>query len=227
MLTREQLIERLGNAEDNSVERKSNGVNRQELRQTISAFANSMEIDHCGVLFIGVADDGTLVGVANPDDLQRTIGRVCRDECYPPVTTYDMAVLPNNGAPIVAVVVYGSPDRPHFTGPAYVRRGAESVASSRELFEELIASRNEKTAHILNMRGQVITVQSIGHRLGDRRPMADAHYRETHECSVEACDAQVVRLMSISTDRRLAEPLRAVDVFYDEERRRPMLIVGP
>lgn len=56
MLTREQLIEKLGNAEDNSVERKSNGVNRQELRKTISAFANSMEIDHCGVLFIGVAE---------------------------------------------------------------------------------------------------------------------------------------------------------------------------
>ena len=50
---------------------------------------------------------------------------------------------------IVAVEVSLSKDRPHFSGPAYVRKGSQTVAASREMFEDLIASRHDKARVIL------------------------------------------------------------------------------
>ena len=60
-----ELIARLHTSEDNLVERKPEGVNRSELRRTLVAFANSTPDDQVAILFVGVHDKGTIVGVQN------------------------------------------------------------------------------------------------------------------------------------------------------------------
>lgn len=218
------LIARLKNHEDNFVERKPEGVNASEIRQTLVAFANSVPVGTTAVLFVGVHNDGRLQGVENPDKLQKTVREQCERVCYPPVT-FTTAVLDVEGKAIVAVVIQPSQNRPHFAGPAFVRRGSESVAASPELFEELILSRSDKVTAILQMRNALISVICIQHKLGSTEQIADSRYRTHSECVVETCTAHTVRLRDVGSDRHVTEPIESVTVSYDEERHRPMLIV--
>lgn len=71
-LADEDLLTRLKNFEDNFVERKSAGDNRDWLK-TLVAFANSTPVGYPAVLFIGVRDDGTPEGGNNLDKLQQTL----------------------------------------------------------------------------------------------------------------------------------------------------------
>ncbi|HVS26879.1 MAG TPA: ATP-binding protein [Burkholderiales bacterium] len=223
-MAQDALTGRLKNHEDNFVERKPDGVNASEIRQTITAFANSVPPDSSGVLFIGVHNDGKIQGVENPDKLQKTVREQCERVCYPPIA-FASEVLNVDGKPVLAVVVAHSKNRPHFSGPAFVRRGSESVAASLELFEELIASRNDKVAAILRMRGGPITVICVQHKLGSTEHIADQRYRTRSDCVVQSCDAHTLRMRDTGSDRNITEPLELVTVSYDEERHRPMLVI--
>ena len=218
------LIARLKNHEDNFVERKPGSVNAAEIRQTIVAFANSVPREATAVLFVGVHNDGRILGVENPDKFQKTIRDQCERVCYPPVV-FSATVLDVEGKAVVAVVIPCSQNRPHFSGPAFVRRGSESVAASHEMFTELIASRSDKVAAILQMRGAPISVTCIQHRLGSTEQIADLRYRTYSECFVETCTPHTIRLRDIGSDRHVTEPVENVTVGYDEERHRHMLIV--
>ena len=223
-MAQDALIARLKNHEDNFVERKPEGANSAEIRQTAVAFANTVPPEMPGVLFLGVHNDGQIQGVGNPDKLQKTIREQCERVCYPPVA-FTAEVLQVEGKAVLAVVVPSSKNRPHFSGPAYVRRGSESVAASPELFDELIASRNGKVAAILRMRGAPITVICVQHILGSTEKIADTRYRTRSDCVVESCDSHIVRMRDIGSNRRVTEPLEKVTVSFDEERYRPMLVV--
>ncbi len=68
-----ELLARLRQPEDNFTERKSEGAaSRAELRKTLVAFANSVPEGRTAVLYIGVDDDGTPMGVSNPDGATTT-----------------------------------------------------------------------------------------------------------------------------------------------------------
>lgn len=221
----DELLRRLGDAEDNFVERKPASPNREDIRKTVVAFANSVPKERPGVLFIGIRNDGKVDPVPNPDKLQKTVREVCEQDCYPPIK-FSAEVLQPHGCPILAVVVPASTSKPHFAGPAYVRRGSESVSASPELFDQLVHSRNSKCAAVLKLTGQVVTVQSLQHKLGDTKHIPGSGYRETAECRVEAASPQTVRLRILASDCYVTEPLDHITLSYDEEKHRPMLVVA-
>ncbi len=223
-MTRAELLERLQRPEDNFVERKPQGVNRSDIRRTLVAFANSLSAGGEAVLFIGVRDNGEIEGCANVDAKQKDV-RSAGGECYPPISPI-CEVLQVDGLDVLAVVVGATADRPHFSGAAYVRRGSESVAASKEIFDDLVHSRNSRAAAVLELKGQVVTVISLRHKLGQVRHISDSGYRERAECRVEHADAQVVRLVVLATCQTATEPLEHVTVHYDHERGRPMLVVS-
>jgi hypothetical protein len=102
------------------------------------------------------------------------------------------------------------------------------VNASPEQFDELIASRNDKARAILRMRGRPVTLESRGRRLQDARPAPGA--RERTEGRVEHCDAHHVRLNVYAAGLPgwpTAEPLSRVEVSYDRQLDRPMLILTP
>lgn len=208
-MTSEELLRRLRDAEDTFVERKSKGVAADELRKTVVGFANSLGDGRTAVLYIGVADDGTVQGVDGTDSLQKTIRRICQSDCYPPIP-FESEVLSLDGKLVLAVTILPSTDRPHFSGPAYVRRGSETVAASKEVFDELITARLAKCRELLKAKaaGQFVTVVTRGKKLGEVRPLGDKNYSERHECMVFECHPQLVRLESITTGRRVSEPMQ-------------------
>ncbi|MBI3938555.1 MAG: ATP-binding protein [Betaproteobacteria bacterium] len=219
-----QLLSRLGDAEDNFVERKPANPNRDVIRKTVVAFANSVPEGRTAVLFVGIRNDGTVEAVPNPDKLQKTVREICEQDCYPPIK-FTAEVLKADGSLVLAIVVPASNNKPHFAGPAYVRRGSESVAASAEVFDELVHSRNSKCAAVLKLKGQVVSVLSLQHKLGVAKHIPDTGYREAAECRVEAANAQTVRLRILGSDRYVTEPLDHAKVCYDEEGHRPMLVV--
>jgi len=152
----EDLLLRLHNSEDNFVERKTSGDSKDWLK-TVVAFANSTPVGYPAVLFIGVKNDGTPEDKpVNLDSLQKSFSEKV-SEAYPLV--YYVAKIVNvDGKQVLAVIVPGSADRPHFAGQAYVREGSRSVVASKAQFEELIASRSSKAYEILKWKGKSITV---------------------------------------------------------------------
>jgi hypothetical protein len=219
-----ELLARLKHPEDQFVERKPESVPRGDIRKTLVAFANSVPAGKSAVLFIGVADDGRVVGCSNSDAKQKLIRQICEQDCYPAVRA-DCEVVETREGEVVAVIIGPSNDRPHFSGPAYIRRGSESVAASAELFDELIQSRTGLVAAILRHRNEVFTVHSIQHRLGDTRPIADQAFRQHAECRITECNAHFVRFFNISSRENYCEPLANIQFTRDENKYRPMLIV--
>jgi hypothetical protein len=220
----DELMGRLRDEEDNFVERKPGNPNRADIRKTIVAFANSMPEGRTGILFIGIRNDGRIEGVPNSDKLQKTVREICEQECYPSIQ-FSTEVLSTPQGVVLAVIIPESLNKPHFSGPAFVRRGSESVAASPDVFDELIYSRNIKCAAILKLKGQTVTVISIQHRLGEAKRITGSHFRQTTECQVEGVNPLTVRLKVLAHNRMVSEPLDHVEVNYDEEHHRPMLII--
>ncbi len=160
--TDDDLLFRLCNFEDHFVERKTE-ADKKDWCKTVCAFANSTPLDFSAVLFIGVEDDGTIRQSANLDTLQKTLGKEL-DKIYPTVY-YESRVLTKDGKQFLAVVVPGSKDRPHFSGPSYVRIGSQSIQASDRQFNTLISERNSKVYEILKWKGTDITIRYRGRNL--------------------------------------------------------------
>lgn len=215
---------RLHDFEDSFTERKLEGTaNRAELRKTIVAFANSVPEGRTGILYIGIANDGSIHGVKQPDTLQQKIRQVCEQDCYPKVTARPEVLIETEKA-IVAVVVPYSPNRPHFAGPAYVRIGSQSVIASEEVFGQLITCRLSKPREILKWKNRAVTIVAIGKILG-RTTVVSGNAETRHECFVLDCTPHIVRLQIIGADRYVSESLEDVSISYDETRNRLMLII--
>lgn len=224
-MTADELLKLLGNHEDNFVERKQEGVATAELRQTVGAFANSVPEGREAVLFIGIHDKtGEILGVGNSDQLQKRIRDACQGDCYPPID-YKSEVLLVDNKSVVAVVIAPSKSKPHFTGPAFVRVGAESPKASPQQYEELILSRTDKAREILAHKNEVFTVFGINYKLGSNKLLNDGNYRESCECRIEACTGHLVTLRDIGRDLRFSEPLEHITINYDHDKGRPMLMV--
>jgi hypothetical protein len=67
----------------------------------------------------------------------------------------------------VAVVIYGSPLRPHFSGPAYVRVGPETREATDEEYDKLIAQRSSKVRAPQKLVGKTVYWESHSPRTGN------------------------------------------------------------
>jgi predicted HTH transcriptional regulator len=188
------LLEMLGTGstqESSLIERKPDNFKDREARKVVVAFANSTPEGQEAVLFIGLHDKtGDVIGVANPDELQRKYGRALA-ECYPSIT-YRMHTLAFDGKIVVAIVVPSSSRKPHFAGAAYVRNGSQSILASDELYQELILSRTDKTRELLKFKRThtLFSVRGINYHLGSQKAFSGGgHTEQISDCYVVDCDA--------------------------------------
>jgi hypothetical protein len=190
----------------------------------IVAFANSVPANRIGLLFVGVADDGTILGVENPDKLQKSIRQAAERTCYPPIYV-ETEVLPTDPGPVVAVAVRSSVERPHFAGLAYVRRGSETVEASKDLFDQLVYSRLDKCRALQEMQGEVCRVVSVGKILGAVGPATLSTTKAAADCRIEAVTPHFVTLSNVGAGVRFTELLESISISYDDARHMPLLIV--
>jgi hypothetical protein len=213
-LNDEELLLRLKNFEDNFLERKTSGDSKDWLK-TVVAFANSTPVGYPAVLYIGVKDDGTPEEKPiNLDSLQKTFGDKV-SEAYP-LVYYLTKIVNVSGKQVLAIIVPGSPDRPHFAGQAYIREGSKSVVASRPQFDELIASRNSKANEILKWKGKLIT--------RDFRSPSRIVPSSSAACTVADCNQFYV---TFDTPIKESVPLARIEISFDQNAGRLKLEERP
>ena len=221
-LSDQDLLLRLRNFEDSFVERKSSSDKGGWLR-TVVAFANSAPVGAPGVLFIGVADDGTIQSGINLEVVQQTFSSVVSG-AYPPIATFPK-VLEQDGKQFLAVIVPGSPERPHFAGQAYIRDGSETKKASEAQFAELIAQRNSKQRELLKWKGKGVLL-----RFHAPFVFAGYSYREGgEEAILEDCNQFYVTLQARGgrTGGKDSISLRFIELSFDHVSDRLRLEVMP
>jgi hypothetical protein len=217
-LTHEDVLLRLANTEDSTVERKTANDYRDCLKAAVG-FSNSMPIGDPAVIFVGVGNDGTPQNDLKLDSLQKDVSREL-SKIYPPIYSQMKVMKDKSGKEFLAIIVRGSPDRPHFAGQAYIRRGSETVAASAEQFDVLIAERNSKAREILKWNGKKITfrfaegskvlIENVLHGSGSRTP-----------CCLVGCNQFFVTLEFGDQEKeQRAYPLAFIAISHDCENNR-------
>jgi predicted HTH transcriptional regulator len=209
-LSEQDLILRAKSFEDHFTERKTSGDSKDWLK-TVVAFANSAPTGYPGILYIGVKDTGEPESSVNLDSLQKTLSS--RLELAYPAIYYLTKILTLDNKQVLAVIVPGSPDRPHFSGPAFIRDGSRSKVASESQFRELIAHRNSKTAEVLRWKGKSITY----YVLVPGRAGAIPRERIVADCN------QFYVTLSSSDSGQESIPLSRVELSFDNRNNRLIL----
>lgn len=218
------LYTRLFDCEDGFTERKLEGAGGSAFKQTMVAFANSATSTRSGVLFVGVDDSGHVRGVEDPDKLQKTLRRLAEHDCYPPILV-DFAVLTHEGLQVVAAEVRYSCTRPHFAGPAYVRRGSESITATEQVYRDLLLSQDDKRRYLLE-RMDVIWTVDVLYKVPGEVTVFDSSVKSSHEARVEEVTAFFVRMRNLN-GLGFTELLQDVHISYDDKKYRPRMAVWP
>lgn len=142
-------------AEDSLREKKVES-DLKDLLKTLVAFANSVGPNDTAQIFIGERDDGTVQGVTNADNIQKTIRNEC-DKIYPEIY-YRTEVYEREGKQCVRVDIKQNKLAPHFAGPAWVRKGSETIKATPQLYQEMVELRQSKVWTLSQWLNRRITV---------------------------------------------------------------------
>ena len=126
--------------ESETVELKAIVVN--DIRKEIIAFANGMG----GKLYIGVQDDGTVIGVDDPDEVSLQISNMVRDAIKPDLTMFlHYRTIEQDGKMIVAIDIQQGTERPYYIAKkglrpegVYIRQGYSSVPATNTMIRRMI-----------------------------------------------------------------------------------------
>ena len=118
--------------ETETVELKS--IVLDDIKKEIIAFANC----DGGTVYVGVADDGTVLGVESADECALQISNMVRDAVKPDITMFiHYETLAYGGKSVVAVNVQRGTNRPYYLAKkglrpegVYVRQGYSSVPAT-------------------------------------------------------------------------------------------------
>ena len=214
------ILARLTAFEDGTTERKPYADFRGWVK-TIVAFSNSLNEDQPGILFIGVNNDGSIQDEGkNFEKLQMQVSGELSN-IYPPVNT-TILVREKDSKTILAVVVYGSRNKPHFAGKSYLRDGTQTKDASEANIEEFIAKRSSKITEILKWKDKQVTVKKLN------RPEMVAARISTTTHVLHDCNQHWVTLKALGNSPALSTVLlKSVELDYDFENRCLLLIVYP
>ena len=113
-----------------------------DIKKEIIAFANC----DGGKLYIGVNDDGSILGVEDPDSVSLQISNMVRDSIKPDLTMFlHYDTIEEDGKAIVEVEIQRGTDRPYYIAKkgmrpegVYVRQGYSSVPATDSAIRRMI-----------------------------------------------------------------------------------------
>ena len=126
--TRTELLRLIRGGEDTYLELKVKLSNPEKIAKGIVALANT----DGGTMIFGITDQLHIEGLRNPEEVQKELARICREEIYPPLLPLIDCVSFNDGRRVVVLDVEGK-RRPYRTrdGRFYLRIGAEKIEVAR------------------------------------------------------------------------------------------------
>ena len=138
----------------------------EEVKKTIVAFANTSG----GTAYIGIDDDGTVVGVDKPDDTMLQVTNMARLGIKPDVTLFlDCKTERVGKAAIVVVTVQKGTSCPYYLAGkgirpegVYVRQGASSVPASEPAILNMIRETDGEKYEEVRSLSQDLTFDATG-----------------------------------------------------------------
>lgn len=135
-----------------------------DIKKEIIAFANC----NGGKLYIGVRDDGTVVGLNNPDKVSLQISNMVRDSIKPDVTMFlHYQTIEEDGKEIVAVDIQRGTDRPYYLAKkgmrpegVYVRQGYSSVPATDSAIRRMIKETDGDRFEAMRSLNQELTFEA-------------------------------------------------------------------
>ena len=135
-----------------------------EIKKEIIAFANC----DGGKLYIGVQDDGTVIGVDDPDGVSLQISNMVRDAIKPDVTMFlHYKTIEEDGKEIVVVDIQRGTDRPYYLAKkgmrpegVYVRQGYSSVPATDTAIRRMIKETDGDRFEVMRSLNQELTFEA-------------------------------------------------------------------
>ena len=145
-----------------TVELKS--IVMDDLKKEIIAFANC----NGGTVYVGVADDGTVLGVENADECALQISNMVRDAVKPDVTMFiHYETLDCEGKAVVAVNIQRGTNRPYYLAKkglqpegVYVRQGYSSVPATDTAIRQMIKETDGDSFENMRSINQALTFEA-------------------------------------------------------------------
>lgn len=133
-LSEDELRALLRDLESDRVERKESAADRDKLSQTICAFANDLPGHGLpGVLFVGVADNGRVIGNSVSDEQLRVLADLRDQGSILPPPTMVVRKITVDGGEIAVVEVQPSMTPPvRYKGRVYIRVGPRRAIATAD-----------------------------------------------------------------------------------------------
>lgn len=136
-----------------------------DIRKEIIAFANS----NGGTLYVGVKDNGEIVGVHDMDSVMLQISNSCRDAVKPDITMFlSFEAVAAGEKQILAVHVQRGTSRPYYLGSkglrpsgVFVRQGTSSAPASDEAIRHMIKDTDGDRFEEMRSLNQELTFEEI------------------------------------------------------------------
>ena len=185
--------------ESETVELKAEVVS--DICKEIIAFANTKG----GTLYIGVQDDGQIIGVNNADRVTLQISNMVRDSIKPDVTMFvGYKTQEVNGRQVVAVTVQKGTDRPYYLGSkglkpsgVYVRNGTSTDPASDTAIRKMIKETDGDTFEDMRSLEQDLTFEAAAELFAKCKiPFDDSKMRTLDLVSPDGIYSNVAMLLS-------------------------------
>ena len=136
-----------------------------EIKKEIIAFANS----NGGRLYIGVRDDGEVVGIDDPDKVFLQISNMVRDAIKPDVTMFlHYETIEEKGKKIIVVDIQRGTNRPYYLAKkgmrpegVYVRQGYSSVPATDTAIRRMIKETDGDRFEAMRSLNQELTFEAM------------------------------------------------------------------
>lgn len=135
-----------------------------DIKKEIIAFANC----DGGKLYIGVKDDGTVIGLDNADSVSLQISNMVRDAIKPDITMFlHYETIVENGKNVVVVDIQRGTDRPYYLAKkgmrpegVYVRQGYSSVPATDTAIRRMIKETDGDRFEAMRCLNQDLTFEA-------------------------------------------------------------------
>lgn len=135
-----------------------------DIKKEIIAFANC----EGGTVYVGVADDGKVLGVENADECALQISNMVRDAVKPDVTMFiHYETLECDGKAVVAVNIQRGTNRPYYLAKkglrpegVYVRQGYSSVPATDTAIRQMIKETDGDSFKNMRSINQALTFEA-------------------------------------------------------------------
>lgn len=156
--------------ESSSVELKEIYV--ADIKKEVIAFANTKG----GAIYIGITDNGRVIGVNNPDEVILQAGNAIRDSIKPDITLFvDYKVEIVDRKKVIKISVQRGVDRPYYLiekglkpSGVYVRQGNASVPASEDAIRQMIKETDGDTYERVRSFNQELTFEYAANEMKKR-----------------------------------------------------------